>query len=59
MTIEKTNGTPPSRAMANLSRLGRVSVFFMSAGFAFPNVFVENLDVTKIDAKNRAQNVKV
>lgn len=45
--------------MANLSRLGRVSVFFMSAGFAFPNVFVENLDVTKIDAKNRAQNVKV
>lgn len=48
MTHVKTSKTPPSSAMATLGHLGRVFVFFLTAGFAYPNVFVEGLDLTKI-----------
>ena len=48
MTDDKTSGTPQSRAAARLSHLGRISVFFLTAGFAYPNVFVEGMDLTKI-----------
>ena len=50
MTYEKTSGPQPSSGIA---RLGRFALFFASAGFAFPNVFVENIDVTKLDAKHK------
>lgn len=50
MTYEKTSAPPPSSGIA---RLGRFAVFFASAGFAFPNVFVENVDVAKLDAKHK------
>ena len=48
MKHDKTRATSPSRAMARLSHLGRASVFFLTAGFAYPNVFVEDMDLTKI-----------
>jgi hypothetical protein len=48
MTHEKTSATSQSSAMARLAHLGRVSVFFLTAGFAYPNVMVEGLDLTRI-----------
>lgn len=59
MTYEKTSGTSPSSGMARLGRLGRVSAFFVTAGFAYPNVFVENIDVSKLDAKNKIKTEKL
>jgi len=53
MTHDKTSGAPQSRAMAKLGYLGRVSVFFLTAGFAYPNVFVEGLDLTKIQGETQ------
>ncbi len=37
--------------MSGISRLGRVSVFFLTAGFAYPNVFVEGMNLTQIQGK--------
>ena len=37
-----------------LAHAGRMVGFFLTAGFAYPNVFVENLDLTKLDAKSKA-----
>ena len=34
--------------MARLAHLGRISLFFLTAGFAYPNVFVEDMDLTRI-----------
>ncbi len=48
MTYEKTIGPPPSSGIA---RLGRFALFFATAGFAYPNVFSENMDLTKLDAQ--------
>ncbi|MEQ1774990.1 MAG: hypothetical protein ABL891_14530 [Burkholderiales bacterium] len=59
MTNEKTSGMPPSRSMGGLGRLGRVAVFFGTAGFAYPNVFVENIDIAKLDVKNKIKTEKL
>ena len=59
MINEKTSGPPPSSGMAMLSRLGRVSIFFATAGFAYPNVFVENIDISKLDAKHKVNTKKL
>jgi hypothetical protein len=48
MTHEKTSAKSHSSAMARLGHLGRVSVFFLTAGFAYPNVMVEGMDLTRI-----------
>ena len=32
----------------SLSTLGRMIAFFLSAGFAYPNVMTEGMDLTKI-----------
>ncbi len=58
MTNEKISGPPPSRVMAGLGRLGRFSLFFASAGFAYPNVFVENIDIAKLDVKHQTKTTK-
>jgi hypothetical protein len=58
MTNEKTSGPPPG-ANAILGRLGRFSLFFVTAGFAYPNVFVENIDTTTLDAKHRINTKKL
>lgn len=59
MTYEKTSGTPQSSGMSRLGRLGRFSLFFASAGFAYPNVFVENIDIAKLDVKHRTNTKKL
>ena len=55
MTYEKTIGPPPSGGMA---RLGRFALFFASAGFAFPNVFSENIDFVKLAAQHKINAAK-
>ncbi len=42
-----------------LAQGGRMVGFFLTAGFAYPNVFVENLDLTKLDAKSKAAGDKL
>ncbi len=32
----------------SIGRLGRMIAFFLSAGFAYPNVMTEGMDLTKI-----------
>jgi hypothetical protein len=32
----------------SLSRLGRMIAFFLTAGFAYPNVMTDGMDLTKI-----------
>jgi len=59
MTNEKTSGTPPSGGSAILGRLGRFSLFLVTAGFAYPNVFVENIDTAKLDAKHKINTKKL
>ena len=55
MTYEKTIGPPPSSSIA---RLGRFALFFASAGFAYPNVFSENIDFAKLAAKHKINAAK-
>lgn len=42
--------------MATLRRLGQYSLFFATAGFAYPNVFSEDLETAKFDA---AEKIKI
>ncbi len=42
-----------------LAHGGRMVGFFLTAGFAYPNVFVENLNLTKLDAKSKAAGDKL
>lgn len=48
MTHQQTAAKSQTRAMARLAHLGRFSIFLLTAGFAYPNVMVEDLDLTKI-----------
>ena len=59
MTNEKTSGPAPSGGNSVLGRLGRFSMFFVTAGFAYPNVFVENIDCSKYDAQFAVKTTKV
>ena len=59
MTNEKTIGPPPSSGMSTLGRLGRISLLFATAGFAYPNVFVENIDIAKLDANHKINTKKL
>jgi hypothetical protein len=59
MTNEKTSGPPTSGGMAMLGRLGRFSLFLVTAGFAYPNVFVENVDFASLDAKHKINTKKL
>jgi hypothetical protein len=34
-----------------IARLGRMFVFFLTAGFMYPNVFVEGIDPTRIQGE--------
>jgi hypothetical protein len=48
MTDDKTSATSQSSAMARLAHWGRFSIFLLTAGFAYPNVMVEGMDLTRI-----------
>lgn len=58
MTYEKLGSTPSSTGMG-LSRLARFSLFFVSAGFAYPNVCSENLKATELDVKPHIETEKL
>jgi hypothetical protein len=58
MTYEKTSATSQSSAMAKLAHLGRVSLFFLTAGFAYPNVMVEDMDLTRIQGDTQGDLYK-
>lgn len=58
MTHDKTSAASQSGYMARLGQLGRMSAFFMTAGFAYPNVMVEGVDIAKLDAATKAKTLK-
>jgi hypothetical protein len=43
-----------SGAKWNLPRFGRLFIFFISAGFLCPNVWIEGMDLTNLHDKNDA-----
>ena len=36
-----------------IGRLGRMLVFFLTAGFMYPNVFIEGIDPTRIQSETQ------
>lgn len=62
--MEKGHTTPaveaavPSVAMRALRRAGRMLVFFLSAGFLCPNVWVEGMDLAGIQSKTEGDLYK-
>lgn len=41
-----------------LGKVGRIVAFFCTAGYAYPNVLVEGLDLTAIQAKTQGDLYK-
>ncbi len=58
MTLPKSAAFKQTTFSDRLAHGGRMVGFFLTAGFAYPNVFVENLDLTKLDAKSKADAAK-
>lgn len=58
MTNDKTSAAAQSGFMARLGHLGRMSAFFFTAGFAYPNVMVEGIDIARLDAETKAKGKK-
>ncbi len=53
----KTAGTELDGKLT-IGRLGRMVVFFLTAGFAYPNVFIEGLDPTRIQGETQGDLYK-
>ena len=58
MTHDKTSAMSQSGYMARLSHVGRISAFILTAGFAYPNVMAEGVDIAKLDADTKAKAKK-
>jgi len=54
MTVPESVASKQVTFADRLAHGGRMVGFFLTAGFAYPNVFVENLDLTKLDIKTKA-----
>jgi hypothetical protein len=53
--MQQANLTAASRgAQWTMSRFGRLFVFFVSAGFLCPNVWIEGMDLMTLHDKNDA-----
>ncbi len=50
--------TEVSPAVRIIKRAGRMLVFFLTAGYAYPNVWIEGLDPTAIQAKTEGDLYK-
>lgn len=59
MTHDKTSAMSQSAAMARLCHVGRLSAFFATAGFAYPNVMTEGIDIARLDADTKAKAKKL
>jgi hypothetical protein len=38
-----------------LGKLGRIAVFILTAGFAYPNVFIEGMNLTSIQGESEGE----
>lgn len=56
--MEQAGKPEASAAMQLLSRIGRTIVFFLTAGFAYPNVWIEGLDPSAIQSKTEGDLYK-
>ena len=56
MTQQKSAASPAPQHVASfadrLAHWGRVALFLLTAGFMYPNVMVEGVDIDEIDADN-------
>jgi hypothetical protein len=59
MTLPKSAASKQVTFADRLAHGGRMVGFFLTAGFAYPNVFVEGLNLTKLDAKTKADAAKL
>ena len=59
MTLPESAASKRVTFADRLAHGGRIAGFFLTAGFAYPNVFVENLDLTKLGAKGKAASEKL
>lgn len=54
MTQQTPAGSPASKHVPFIDRFarwGRIAVFLLTAGFMYPNVMVEGMDLTQIQAE--------
>ena len=54
MSPSGSNATVPAVALSKLGRLVRFIVFLCTAGWAFPHVCTEGMDLTKIQNNHMA-----
>ena len=58
MTQQKSAASPAPQHVAGfadrLAHWGRVALFLLTAGFMYPNIMSEGVDIAKIDADNEA-----
>lgn len=59
MTLPSSAALKQTTFADRLAHGGRMVGFFLTAGFAYPNVFVEGLNLTKLDAKTKADAAKL
>jgi hypothetical protein len=56
--MEQDNKPAASAAMQVMGRLGRMLVFCLTAGFAYPNVWIEGMDLSAIQGKTEGDLYK-
>ncbi len=56
--MEQENKPVASAAMQVLGRISRTSVFFLTAGFAYPNVWIEGMDPSATQGKTKGDLYK-
>jgi hypothetical protein len=53
MATQKETAATESEGKITIGRLGRMVVFFLTAGFMYPNVFIEGIDPTRIQSETQ------
>jgi len=53
MENQKQTAGTESDGKLTIGRIGRMIVFFLTAGFMYPNVFVEGIDPTRIQSETQ------
>ncbi|MGH8616495.1 MAG: hypothetical protein ACREUW_02300 [Burkholderiales bacterium] len=56
--MEQANKPAASAAMQGVQRLGRMVVFCLSAGFLYPNVWIEGMDLSAIQGETEGELYK-
>lgn len=55
MSQDESNAPLPSDILRRLARLGRFVLFLCTAGWAFPHVCTEGMDLTKLQNEHMAR----